>query len=336
MRLAAVVVTHNRLDRLRATLPGLLAEPVGRVVVVDNASDDGTADWLATCADARCRVLRLPGNLGGAGGFEAGMRLLAEEEDPDWTLLLDDDAWPEPGAIAAFLAAVPALPPDTGAVAAAVFLPSGRIAEMNRPGFNPFWYPRRIWATLWRGNRAGFKIADAAYAPSGPPVEIDNASFVGYFVSRSGRAAAGLPEGGLFIYGDDVLYSLRLRRAGQRISFVPAVRFVHDCATMDGAFVYRPLWKIYYHARNGVAIARVAAGSLVFPFALAWYVAIWIRRGRHCRPEERPVYRRLMWAGVRDGLLGRRGRNAAVHRIAAPGGHGTAPPGGHGTAPPGA
>lgn len=44
--LAAVVVTHDRLDKLRVTIRSLLTEPVDQVIVVDNASTDGTREWL--------------------------------------------------------------------------------------------------------------------------------------------------------------------------------------------------------------------------------------------------------------------------------------------------
>lgn len=316
-RIAAVVVTYNRLDQLRLSLPRLLASGPDQVVVVDNASTDGTAAWLVAQDDPRLTVLSLPDNRGGAGGFEAGMDHLLRRNVPDWILLLDDDAWPDPVALRSFAALAPGLPADTGAVAAAVFLPDGRIAEMNRPGYNPFWYPRKIIATLTRGNRAGFKLPDSAFAAQAPVMPVDNASFVGYFVARRAWETAGLPDGSLFIYGDDVLYSLRLRRRGLQILFAPAIRFVHDCGSMDAHFVYRPLWKIYYHCRNGVEIARMAAGTLVFPLALAWYVTLWARRGRRCPPDERALYRRLMWQGIRDGLRGRRGRNDAVHHAAA-------------------
>lgn len=321
-RIAAVLVTYNRLDRLRETLPRLLDSGPARVVVVDNAATDGTAEFLAAQTDPRVKILTMPENCGGAGGFEAGMDWLIAEEEPDWVLLLDDDAWPEKEALTIFAETVAALPPDTGAVAAAVYSPDGSLAEMNRPGYNPFWHPRMLWATLTRGNRAGFKQPDKAYIPASGPaenrlIEIDTASFVGFFVSRAGWRKAGLPEGGLFIYGDDILYSLRLRRSGLRMFFDPATRFVHDCGSMDQNFVYHPLWKIYYHCRNGVDIARASAGPLIFPLALAWYVVIWARRARHATPAERPTYRRLMWIGIRDGLLRRRGRVDEVHRMAA-------------------
>lgn len=305
------MVTFERLERLKVGLPRLLSEVPGTVLVVDNASRDDTFDWLAAQTHPQLRVLRLDENVGGAGGFERGMAALAAADDPDWMLLLDDDAWPEPGLQEAFARALRDLPHDTGAIAGAVRLPDGTISEMNRPGWNPFWHPRKLWATLLMNSRRGFKLADSAYDRG--QVAVDNASFVGFFVSRRGRELVGLPEGGLFIYGDDVLYSLRLRRAGLKLIFDPSLRFVHDCRTFDGSFVYRPLWKLYYTCRNGVEIARQAAGPLVFPLALAWYIALWWRRGRACPPHERAAYRRMMWRGIADGLRRRRGRETRVH-----------------------
>ena len=113
-----------------------------------------------------------------------------------------------------------------------------------------------------------------------------------------------------------MLYSLRLRRAGIGMVLMPQVRFEHDCGTMGQGFIYRPLWKIYYHCRNGVSIARQAAGPLIFPAALAYYTLVWWRRGRFYEAGEKRLYRRLMWTGLRDGLLRRRGRNDAVHAMA--------------------
>lgn len=324
LRVAAVVVTYNRLAQLQVTLARLLAEPVDHVLVVDNASDDGTADWLASRDDPRLRVLRLPENTGGAGGFEAGLGAVSRDVDPDWTVLMDDDARPKAGALAAFRAAAAGIDPDArapdartkeapGGIAAAVVFPDGRICEMNRPSRNPFWHlPELIRTLTGRGHR-GFHLRDAQLKPAAPPSPIDAASFVGFFVSRGAVARAGLPEGGLFIYGDDVIYSLRLRRAGVGLALHPAVRFEHDCASLGVGLVTRPMWKVYYLSRNGVALARMAAGWWLFPVALGWYLVAWSRKARHYAVEERPLYRALLWQGVWDGLLGRRGRNAAVH-----------------------
>lgn len=319
MTLAAIIVTYNRPDQLAITLDRLLAEPVDHIVVVDNASTPETPALLGRYPDPRLHVLRLADNTGGAGGFEAGMAHVRDTLDPDWVVLMDDDARPAPGALARFKAHYGETDPvalRNAVVAAAVLYPDGSLCEMNRPSRNPFWNAGLFLRTLARGGREGFHLTDADFAPNAPPVPIDVASFVGYFVHRTAMARAGLPEGGLFIYGDDVLYSLRIRRAGLGIEMNPALRFEHDCGTMGEGFVYRPLWKIYYHCRNGVAIARQAAGPVVFPAALLWYVRLWWRRGNALPPPERRLYRRMFWAGLRDGLLRRRGRNDAIHALA--------------------
>lgn len=313
MTLAAVVVTYNRLAQLQVTVARLLAETVDVIVVVDNASTDGTAGWLAAQGDPRLDVVTLGQNTGGAGGFEAGMARVRDTHDADWCVLMDDDARPEPGMLARFSNAAP----QGGVVAAAVFYPNGLLCEMNRPSRNPFWQFGLFFKTLIRGSRAGFHLADAAFAPEAPPTPIDIASFVGYFVHRSVMTRTGLPEGGLFIYGDDVLYSLRVRRAGLPMVMMPAIRFEHDCGTMGQGFIYRPLWKIYYHCRNGVSIARQAAGPVIFPAALLWYVTLWARRGRHYEGHERRMYRRMMWLGLRHGVMRRRGRYDPAHEMAA-------------------
>ena len=301
-RLVAVVVTYNRLEKLRATLARLLPEPVAAVVVVDNASTDGTADWLAAQADARLRVLRLDRNCGGAGGFEAGMRHAAAAFDPDWMVLMDDDARPASGALGAFLAADMA---GWEAAAAAVCYPDGRICEMNRPWVNPFWNGRAFLRTLLGGGRAGFHLADAAYA--GAPRKVDGTSFVGFFVSRAAIARAGFPDGRLFIYGDDVLYTLGLTKRGGRIAFLPGVRFEHDCASLrHGDRRVRPVWRTYYHHRNLLLVYRRAAGPFYWP-VLALILPKWLLKGRGYGPD-RAAFDRLTRLAIRDGLAGRRDR----------------------------
>lgn len=303
---AAVVVTRNRLAQLRATLARLLAEPLAWICIVDNGAcaGDGAAAWLAGQSDPRLIVLSPPRNLGGAGGFALGLARLEALADPDWIVVMDDDARPEPGAIARFRAAPP---PGWDAVAAAVRDPAGRIAEMNRPARNPFANARRFVATLAVG-RPAFHLTDADYLADAP-AEIDIASFVGLFLSRRARQVGGLPDARLFIYGDDVLHSLRMRALGLRIGFDPRIRFEHDCTTLHGsAWIYRPLWKAYYHHRNLLLVFRAAAGRWLFaPLALL-HLARWLLRARHYRGAERRVYLRLLRLAVLDGLRGQLGR----------------------------
>ena len=305
-RLVAVVVTHNRLDKLKQTLARLLEAPAGvlsAVVVVDNASTDGTAAWLAARDDARLTVRRSEHNLGGAGGFETGLRLAAARFDPDWMVVMDDDAHPAPGALEAFFA-VPR--PDDVACAAAVYFPDGRICEMNRPSVNPFWNLRVFLRTLARG-RDGYHIDYGDYDADAPR-SIDLTSFVGLFLSRRIVRAAGFPDGGLFLYGDDVIYTLSLRRHGLKIVFDPSVRFEHDCSTFenDRKRVFRPLWKVYYTYRNGLIMYHKAAGALFWPLLVLLAVKWRLAAGRYGVDKAR--YLRLYRRALRDGVRSRTDR----------------------------
>lgn len=302
-RLAAVVVSFNRLEQLKLGVAAVLREPVCGVVVVDNGSTDGSREWLASLDDERLRVLMPERNLGGAGGFEIGFREALDAFAPEWLVCFDDDARPAPGALARFLEQD--LRGIQGA-AAAVHYPDGRICEMNRPSWNPFWHGKLLARTMLGvvtgRSREGFHVPDRHYHAS-EPVEIDSSSFVGCFVRADAVSRIGLPRGELFIYGDDIIYTLTLRRAGGRHVFLPDVRFVHDCSTFTSHVVtYTPLWKAYYTYRNGLVMYRIAAGpwfALVVPVkALSWLLAV-----RHYKDKRR--YLCLWLTAVTDALRGR-------------------------------
>lgn len=309
-KLVAVVVTFNRLAQLQVTLARLLEAPehaLHRIVVVDNASTDGTGDWLKTQEDPRLDILALPENTGGAGGFATGMGHARDRYDPDWMVVLDDDARPAPGALEVFQAQNLE---GWDAVAAAVYFPDGRICEMNRPSRNPFWEKGGILRVI-KGGRNGFHIPPKTYEGT-ELVPIDVTSFVGFFISRRGLDLAGLPDPGLFLYGDDGLYTLGLSAVGGRICFDPNVQFEHACSTFDDAQRgrFKPLWKVYYYHRNLLMLYRMAAGWMFWP-ALLVVLPKWISKTRHHHNEKR-TYLRLLARAVRDGLAGRTSVNHAA------------------------
>ncbi|HYE06382.1 MAG TPA: glycosyltransferase [Planctomycetota bacterium] len=310
--IAALIVTHDRLALLRRAIEATLAQDVDAVLVVDNASSDGTAAWLASIDDPRLRVERLADNRGGAGGFEHGMRRLCADPSIDWMVCFDDDAHPQRDAIAAFRAAV--VPDDVGAVAAAVYLPDGRICEMNRPSCNPFATLGRVLRLAVGSGRSAFHIRDEAYARA-TPIDVECTSFVGYFLRAAVARSIGYPRGELFIYADDVLYSYAVTCSGARTWFLPGVRFVHDCASVAGDRpVYLPLWKAYYTYRNGLIMYRRFAGWLFAPVAVAKLMT-WALRAR--RYPSRAAYLRVLLAAAGDGLAGRLGRRFdEVRRLA--------------------
>lgn len=296
MKIAAVVVTFNRLEKLKITVQKTLAEAVDTFIVVNNASTDGTKEWLDTLEDSRIRVLHLEANVGGAGGFNVGFDEAAYRTDADWLVCYDDDAYPQNGAISRFKSLD--IPEDAGSAASAVYMPSGEIAEMNRPSLNPFWHWGKFFMTAFRG-RGGFHVADAAYAETAP-VDIDASSFVGYFVRTDVVRTVGLPRKELFIYADDIIYALGVRKAGYKHLFLPTVRFTHDCGTLvQQKAVYKPLWRAYYTYRNGFEMYRYTAGILFYPIALL-KIFLWRRKSKYY--DDPVLFRKIMWLAVRDGF----------------------------------
>lgn len=300
MRLAAVVVTYNRLNYLKKAIQSTLAESVDLLVVVDNCSTDGTREWLYGLSDERVKLVLPDANVGGAGGFKLGFKAALElQHEPDWIVCFDDDAYPETGALDRFKET----PPDSDSAAAAVFYPDGRICEMNRPSWNPFWHPKKLFQALLvllKGQaREQFHIPHAAYYEN-RTIQVDASSFVGCFIKSAYVRQIGLPRGDLFIYGDDIIYTLMATKAGGKHLFLPHIRFVHDCQTFqNNEDVYKPLWKAYYTYRNGLLMYRLAAGrwySLVFVLK----ICIWLGKVR--KYDNKRLYLKLVYFALKDGI----------------------------------
>ena len=79
-RVAAVVVTYNRKELLAQCIEALLGQQnaVCDILIVDNASTDGTGAYLAALNEPRVHSRSTGANLGGAGGFNFGMRWAVE------------------------------------------------------------------------------------------------------------------------------------------------------------------------------------------------------------------------------------------------------------------
>ena len=98
MKIGAVVVTYNRLDKLKKALESFEKQLYlpAYVIVADNASTDGTAQylrqWQKEDAGFKKIILTMESNMGGSGGFYAGIKR-AMEQEADWIWVSDDDAY---------------------------------------------------------------------------------------------------------------------------------------------------------------------------------------------------------------------------------------------------
>jgi GT2 family glycosyltransferase len=187
----AVVVTYNRLELLKRCLDHLQhqSRPPEAILVVDNASTDGTAEMLAARSDVK--TMRLDSNLGGAGGFERGLAA-AHADGYEWLWLLDDDTLVEERCLETLLAGVRRAPRRPSVMTSAVRWRDSSLHPMNRP-----------WLRIApRGQYA--QAAAAGLAP------IRAATFVSTMVRRDAVDRHGLPPGHYFVWLDDIQYTARV------------------------------------------------------------------------------------------------------------------------------
>jgi rhamnopyranosyl-N-acetylglucosaminyl-diphospho-decaprenol beta-1,3/1,4-galactofuranosyltransferase len=283
-RIIAVVVTFNRRDMVTRLVAALGAGTLvpDEVVVVDNASTDGTADALAAVeTKAPLTVLRLPENTGGAGGFHAGLGA-AMDRGADLAWLMDDDGTPAADCLQSLL---PHL--DTHD-----FLGPAVVAE-DDPG--RLCFPIRVPGS----SRVLHAVADleaaAGAAPSPGLLEGVVIPFNGVLVTRELVERIGLPREEFFIWGDDVEYLWRARAADARIATVVGSRFRHpstdDLGTplMFGRTTYNHSpsdLKHYCMCRNNVVNLRAhrgLAGVLAFVVKTLWFYTFTRRDPRRLR-----------------------------------------------------
>lgn len=236
---AAVIVTFNRKDKLVRVIDHVLAQSRTPewVIVVDNASTDGTAEVLANYAgNDRVIVRRLPENIGGAGGFSAGMAH-GYELGADFVWIMDDDCYPNAEALEELEAGLTKAEESMGmplpyACSLVKFI-DGDLCEMNNPG------------TTWDWGRLIARGQDN--------VLVTHCSFVSVLFPRWVLTRFGLPLKEYFIWFDDQEYTLRVTQAGPGVQVLRSV-VVHDMGVNRGVnfgdVTGANIWKFRYGARN--------------------------------------------------------------------------------------
>ncbi len=149
-----VIPTHNRLTYLQEALASVSAQraPVAQVIVVDDGSSDGTADWLAAKGEASWRVLRQAPSRGGSAARNAGLAAC----DTPFVLFLDDDDVLRPDAVGVLANALAAHPEAAGAAGA--YRRFGTLPEAARD-----LHPRfRLTVPVWREELFGWNMPPAA------------------------------------------------------------------------------------------------------------------------------------------------------------------------------
>jgi rhamnopyranosyl-N-acetylglucosaminyl-diphospho-decaprenol beta-1,3/1,4-galactofuranosyltransferase len=294
----AVVVTFNRLPLLTALLERL-GETAGldEVLVVDNASTDGTGEWLARTSEGRddvhSRVLTT--NTGGAGGFHEGLAW-ALERGADLVWLMDDDGLPDLDCLPLLLRHAGELD-FWGPVVVDQDHPDELVFPIRLPG----------------GIRTAHRVAEVEAAATDGLLADVVIPFNGVLVTRALVEEIGLPREEFFIWGDDHEYRLRAERAGGRVATVAGARVRHPSVgelgtpMMFGRTTYNHSpseLKAYCMARNNTVNLRDYRGwAHVVAF---WVKTVWFYLFTRPSPGRITLSARAAYAGLRGDFTGHR------------------------------
>ena len=221
--LAVIIVSYNARDALARTLASLSATPPvvpHRVVVVDNASSDGSLEMVrdlfpgVTAIDAGA-------NLGFARGNNIGIRSTQSE----LVLLLNSDTIVPQGAIDRLVAALRERP-DVAIVGPRLVDAAGQPEISFGPMLGPFAELRRkaIEGLYRQGWGPARRYLDRQLAT---PHDVDWVSGACLLVRRADAETAGLLDERFFLYTEDVDFCASVRANGRRVRFVPSVEIQH-------------------------------------------------------------------------------------------------------------
>jgi len=296
-KVCAVVVTYNRKALLEKCLKALLNQtrPLDEIIVVDNASTDGTNDFVKEHFPS-ISYIRQAENMGGAGGFHEGMKV-AYEKGHDWIWVMDDDAIPTADALEKLTSFPLINEHNVYSLASAVLKQDGSISIVHRRLFHKKEMKEEVIGVD--------KYDESCF-------ETDTASFVGLLVSRKAIKEVGLPIAEFFIYNDDVEYSLRIREKGIILT-VPSSRIIHlqnwEDSKKSQLRQSALSWKDYYAIRNSfyVRLKYGKPGPKYYAnvLLLTVFSILTILIFRRSRYESIKVVVR----GTLDGLHGKLGRN---------------------------
>lgn len=238
MKIGAVVVTYNRLEKLKVSLKKFeeqIQQP-SYVIVANNASTDGTAEyldqWKQEPSGFERIVITMDSNMGGSGGFHAGIKKGLELE-AEWIWVSDDDAFPQEDALKQASDYLEAQK-DLAAISAIC-------GKVIKDGEMDIAHGKMYF-------KRGIHICEAA-APvekyTQKEFEMSTFTYVGTIMNKSKLLQAGLPNKDYFIYWDDLEHGMRMRQIG-KIICVPAIVAYHNVGKESEGIN----WKLYYSYRN--------------------------------------------------------------------------------------
>ncbi len=292
--LGIVIVNWNTKDLLRRCLQTILASTgqfTFKVVLVDNASTDGSADMVRTEFPS-VDVIASPTNGGFSYGNNLGLKALGyhakgdvDAAAPRFALLLNPDTEVPPTSLFGMVQFMDSRP-DVGVAGPKLVLEDGSLDVACRRSFpTPMvsFYRFSGLSKLFPHN-PHFGRYNMAFVD--PDVEIEVDSVVGAYmqVRREAIRDAGLLDETFFMYGEDLDWAFRIKEAGWKVFYHPQVMVKHikrasSRRSKKAQFEFQRAMLIFYrkHYRRTTPL----------PLHLMVMIGLMLKGGRELLPELR-------------------------------------------------
>jgi GT2 family glycosyltransferase len=222
-QLSIVIVSFNTRDDLERCLESLTTNPPAvphEIVVVDNASRDGSPDAVTTRWPA-IEVLVQSRNLGFAAANNIGIRATTGE----LVLLLNSDTLVPRGALDALVARLRERT-EAGAAGPRLVDAAGRVELSFGPMISPIAELRQKLVMLLHQRRFG-PVSKRVERATSTERFVDWVSGAALLVHRRDAEAVGLLDERYFLYTEDVDFCAAIRARGRRVLFTPAATITH-------------------------------------------------------------------------------------------------------------
>lgn len=245
-KVAAVVVTYNRRELLKKNIEALLVQSYNDfdIYIIDNSSTDGTFEYIKEYIDTNKIIYEyLPINIGGAGGFNYGIKKVVQL-GYEYAWIMDDDTIPFENTLDNLIKADKTLNGNYGFLSSVALWKDKTPCKMNKQKISKEWY--------FESQYLKYGLLKTYYA-----------TFVSFFIKAEVVQKVGLPIKDFFIWGDDVEYTNRISKK-YKCYIAGKSQVLHDTINNEGSniakdsddrinrykFAYRN--EMYIAKKNGI------------------------------------------------------------------------------------
>jgi GT2 family glycosyltransferase len=296
-RVCVIICNWNKREFLLKCLDSVYRSSYGDfdVLVVDNASEDGSVEAVRS-SFPRANVLENQQNLGGAGGFNAGLRYAIEAGEYAAAWLLDNDVTVDPRCLEELVLELGKC--GRNAVVGSLIL------RMDSPGTLQELGAFIDKTTFNRvANKRDFPLHDILPEP----IVVNYVPACSLLVDIEKLEQVGLMDEGYFLYFDDVEWCTRFIKAGYRVLATPLARVWHNEGgrnkTVNLPVYYT--WRNYLHFFLHYLTDAVEINAFIEKYIIDTLAALYVTR----LLGKMNAHQTILWA-IGDAVRGIRGKAA--------------------------